>query len=69
MAAERCRECGQPADETLVDSLCRACLVKNHQCTTCGEPVDLFTLCGYLEPSSVCIECRDSESGIVSGAS
>jgi hypothetical protein len=69
MAGEKCRECKRPVDERLVDGLCRSCLLKDHLCTSCGEPVDLFTLCGYIEPSSICIDCRDAESGIVSGAS
>jgi hypothetical protein len=69
MPGENCRECNQPADEKRVDGLCRSCLLKNQLCTTCGDPVDPFTLCGYIEPSSVCTECRAAERGIVSRAS
>ena len=69
MVGKKCRQCERLADERMVDGLCRPCLLENQQCTTCGDPVDPFTLCGYIEPSSVCTECRAAERGVVSRAS
>ena len=67
MSSEKCRQCQQPAVEELVDGLCRSCLLENELCTMCGQPLDLFTLCGYILPSQVCLECRAAERGVVPG--
>jgi hypothetical protein len=65
MSSQRCRACQRSTDEGLVDGLCRSCLAENKLCTACGQPIDLFTLCGYILPGPVCIECRAAERGMV----
>ena len=54
----QCYQCKRELDGGSVQGLCRSCLIKGNRCTVCGEPVDPFTKSAYLEPSSICIECR-----------
>ncbi len=58
MSSEERSRLAQELGYRLRKKASRLSLAADDRCIVCKEPVDPFTKCAYVEPSTICIDCR-----------